>query len=489
MDLARYAVFKARTQEETPAIAFAGGVATYGHLMRAVESTLVELEALSIPSGGLVAININNPFHHTVVMLALCLAGLPSASVSSVAHVQHAGVVPAACLTDRPNFELPGSRNVTIDDGWFLIDPTRPVDYTALLSRAGFGSKDEVVRVVFSSGTTGVPKAVAMTGRVLETSMAHGELAQAGPHTHSVRALNMMGFSTVGSIIAVLIVLSRGGLIAFTYSPGDALNLIRAFQIEILSCAVGQLQSLLQTLGDRTGPPSLKTLIASGSKIPRPLLMEARARLCTNVNVMYGSTEAGPITFGTGAALDFAEGAAGHLLPWVTLEVVDEQDRAVTPGADGIIRIRSDEQSHYLNPSPQTDALFRDGWFYPGDVGKLYPDGLVVITGRVNEVINRGGQIVAPESVEAILSNLPGVKDVAVFGVPDPTGLEQIWAAIVSDQWVDAHGMREIVGARMPDRRPDHIIQVDSIPRNEMGKIRRHELRQDVLAKRNGGKA
>jgi acyl-coenzyme A synthetase/AMP-(fatty) acid ligase len=292
----------------------------------------------------------------------------------------------------------------------------------------------------------------------------------------------MMGFSTVGSIMALLMALSRGGLIAYAHDPADALRLIRAFQIEILACAVVQLQSLLRAVEGKTAPTALRTIIASGSKIPRPLMLEARARLCPNVNVMYGSTEAGPITFGTGAALDRYEGSAGYVLPWVEVETVDAEGSRVPPGSDGIVRLRSSEQSHYLVPTPETDAMFKDGWFYPGDVGRLYRDGLLAITGRVGEMINRGGVIVAPDMVEEVLRSIDGVTDVAVFGAPDDQGIDEIWAAIVSTQWIDAQAIKAVAAVRLPDRTPDHVVQVEAIPRNEMGKIKRQELREQVLS-------
>lgn len=484
MDLAKYALFQARLRESEPAIAFAGGVATYGLLARAVAAAVDRLGPVEVPAGGFVAITVSNPFRHTVLMLALALMGIPSASISGRAQVEFSGVTPAVCLSDKPDFSLPGCTTHLVHDDWFSIDPEKPVNYDRLLGLKGFTDPSSLVRVIFSSGTTGYPKAVAMTLGVLEASITHGEMTQAGPHQHAFRAINMMGFSTVGSIIAILIVLSRGGVLAFSYDAGDALRLIRAFQIEILSCAVVQLQSVLKALGTGTPPGSLKTVIASGARIAAPLLLEARARLCPNVNVMYGSTEAGPISFGTGAALDQHEGSAGFVLPWVTLEIVDGDGQKVSAGSDGIIRLRTAEQSTYLVASPETDAMFRDGWFYPGDVGQLHADGMLVITGRSSEIINRGGVIAAPDMIEGVLRTIPGIKDAAVFGAPDAQGVDEIWAALVSDQWVDPNAIKAVAAVRLPDRKPDHVVQVESIPRNEMGKIRRAELRETVLRAR-----
>ena len=483
MQLAKYAIFQARMRESEPAIAFAGGVATYGLLAKGVEACLVQLQRLDLAPGDVVALLVRNPFHHAALILALALLGRASASITGRAQVEFSGALPAVTLTDVPEFQLPGSRVVAIGDDWFEVDPTRPADYAKLLALPGFEKPDDVVRVSFSSGTTGYPKAVGISLRSLELSSLHGLITQAGPHQHAFRALNMMGLSVAGSITALMIVLGHGGLLVLSSQPEEALRLTRAFQVEIIIAAVVQLQGLLKAVEGQPLPSSLRTVIAGGSRIMPALRLKVRAELCSNLNIMYASTEGGLITFGTAASLERQEGAAGHVLPWVTLQTVDAADRPVTPGTDGIIRLKSAEQSYYLSPTPETDAMFRDGWFYPGDVGRLEADGLLSITGRVNEVINRGGVIVAPEMVEEVLRTIPGVKDVAVFGVPDSQGVEEIWAAIVSDSWVDAPAIRRIAAVRLLDRAPDRVVQVAAIPRTELGKVKRQELREQSTRK------
>lgn len=253
-------------------------------------------------------------------------------------------MVPEFVLSDEAGFELKGATVVAVDDSWFETDPAVPLDYRALLELPGFTEPEAFVRVVFSSGTTGYPKAVGTPLRVLEASLSHVEMMQAGPHQHALRGLNMMGFSTAGSLSALLIALARGGMLAFAHGPEDALRLIRAFRIEVLAAAVVQLRGVLQALGNEPPPPSLRTVIAAGASIPAQLLQETRGRLCPNLNVSYGSSEAGAMSFGTGAALERRPGSAGYVLPWVALEAVDADDRPVALGADGILRVRSPEQ-------------------------------------------------------------------------------------------------------------------------------------------------
>jgi acyl-CoA synthetase (AMP-forming)/AMP-acid ligase II len=127
--------------------------------------------------------------------------------------------------------------------------------------------------------------------------------------------------------------------------------------------------------------------------------------------------------------------------------------------------------------------MFKDGWFYPGDVGRIFPDGLVVITGRTNEVINRGGVIVAPEVIEEVLRLDPLVRDVAVVGVPNAAGIEEIWAAVVAEGPIDANAIAVRARDKLNEKVPDRILRIDAVPRNENGKVTRNALREQLIAR------
>src|SRR5207253_368022 len=119
------------------------------------------------------------------------------------------------------------------------------------------------------------------------------------------------------------------------------------------------------------------------------------------------------------------------VIPGEVIEIVGPDGLLLPPDQEGVIRVRSADISSYFVPTAEDDEIFKDGWFYPGDIGKLTPDGMVIITGRVNEVINRGGDKLAPEVIESTLRLMPEVTDAAVFAVPNT---DQIWAAVVGSQ-------------------------------------------------------
>jgi acyl-coenzyme A synthetase/AMP-(fatty) acid ligase len=477
MNLVKRIIFRARDNELDPAIAFSSGVATFRMLTQATAASVQVLQTLELSPGSIVMLDIHNPLHHMAMLLALALLGLPSASVGTAFVVEKAGVLPSLFLTDRDDLSLPGVTMLRIDDRWFVTDPAAPVDYAGLLALPGFASPDDVVRYVYSSGTTGFPKCVALTEpclelRVMSNSLMLAEAQGAGA------ALNMMGFSTIAGIMAPLIALPAGVMLCFASNYVEALHMIRLFNINVLAVAVIQLQGILKLVGGQAAPRSLRLVVAGGSKMPLRLLAEARAKLCSNVTLGYGSTEMGSMTSGSAAALERFEGSAGYLLPGVEMQAVDQDGREVSAGSDGIIRARSREAAYYVSDGGDRIEMFKDAWFYPGDVGRIYPDGLVVITGRTNEVINRGGIIVAPEVIEEVLRLDSRVQDIAVVGVLNAAGIEEIWAAVVSDAELDARTMIEASRPKLNEKVPDRIIRIDAIPRNENGKIKRNELRE-----------
>jgi acyl-coenzyme A synthetase/AMP-(fatty) acid ligase len=480
MRLAKQILFHARLNETAPAIATSAGVASYGVLVRMVDAAVAPLELLDLPRGTPVFLDIRNPLHHVVMMLALALMGLPSASVSSAFSVERAGVLPGVLLTDRDGMALGTIPVRQIDERWFAHDPKSAIDYARLDRLPGFAAPDDIVRYVYSSGTTGFPKCVALTQKVLEERTFH--LLLGTVQNRGGAGLLMLPFSTVASVQGIFLALPVGMLLCLPSGTAEGLEMARLFHVSVIALAVMQVRAVLAELGDRAPPPELKMVLVAGAKIPLALLNETRARLCSNVVTEYGSTEMGSITVGTPALLSRQEGAVGYPRPWVELEVVDDAGHPVPPGQDGIVRARSTELAFYITDGGDRLETIENGWFYPGDVGRILEDGLVVIAGRTSEVINRGGVIVAPEFVEEVLRLDPLVKDVAVVGVP-VDGIDEIWAAIVSEQPFDVQAMAQRAHARLNEKTPNRILRVEQIPRNEAGKVTRNVLREQLLAR------
>lgn len=484
MILFKQIVFHARVAPQDPAVAYSGGVASYGTLLAHVEAAVEALQTLDLPSGAMVMLDIHNPLHHVALIIALGLLGRPSASAPSADAIARSGVKPVLMLRDHDNPPPDGVAIRQIDERWFASDPQRQPDYQRLLALPGFASDDDVVRYVYSSGTTGIPKCIAVTGRVIERRALHN-LMTVGRGTGNA-ALNMLGFSTIAGIMAPMTALPLGVMLCFPSGPAEALNMIRLFNVSVLAIAVAQLNAVLAILGDAPPPPSLRRVFVTGSRLPLRLLHEAQRRLSSHVSVIYGSTEMGNMTGVDGPVLERFEGTVGYVRPWVDLQAVDAEGNLVPPGTDGILRVRSPEAAFYVDDGGDRLEMFADGWFYPGDVGRIHADGLVTITGRTNEVINRGGVIVAPEVIEDVLLRDPSVKEAGVVGVSVRDGMDEIWAAVVATDDFDAQAIADRARTTLNEKLPTRILRVDALPRAQSGKLQRGELRRQLIERLQG---
>lgn len=277
----------------------------------------------------------------------------------------------------------------------------------------------------------------------------------------------------------------NGSLLCFAGSGGEVLQMIRVFGVSYLSGSVAQVQGVMAALGTAPPPPSLRTVRLIGARLSLMHLKELRARLCNHVISVYGTTELGRVTNAEPHDLERHEGAVGMPLPFTTVEIVDEGGRPSPTGTDGAIRVKTDEMAVYVDAAGQTAPMAAaDGWFYPGDIGHLDADGALVVTGRSNEVINRGGVVVAPEAIEDVLRLDQRIVDVAVVGVPGASGLDEIWAAVVVREAIDAAAVITAAKAKLNEKAPDRVIVVPEIPRNVNGKPMRGAVREQLLGLR-----
>lgn len=482
MDFAKLIIYQASVGPERPALAFTGGVATYGVLAGAAAVAGERISVLGLGPGCLVAVDVRNPFHHATLLLALALQGAASVSVQNSFAIEETGIRIDALLQDDYSSPAPGLRTEKVDPSWFDHDRKQPPPVARLLGAPGMASESQVLRVVFSSGTTGRPKAVAITPAVLGRRFANASFTYGGTSLAGARVMSLMGFSTLPAFMSLFGTLCGGGLICYAPNAREALQIIQMFQVSVLSLTPHQLKSLVEAQGSAPPPASLQTLIVGGSRTPRSLAAAARARLCGNLMIGYGTTEAGSISHVHASAVDGVENAAGFVLPWAKLEAVDSDGNATPAGEEGLLRVSSNEMASYaLGSIDNLEPLDRD-WFYPGDIGAIREDGMVIVRGRSSELINRGGAIVAPDLVEQVLNASPMVADSAAFGATGPSGFEEIWAAVVPATGYDAQALLAYCRAKLADKTPDKLIAIDRIARNDMGKIMRHEVRNMVLS-------
>lgn len=338
----------------------------------------------------------------------------------------------------------------------------------------------ETLRIVFSSGTTGRPKAVAL-GRDMERAMdaALDSWVQAAP------SLCLMDTGTVAGVGEFFLSVKAGVPYLSTAGHDDAaiVRLIDAAQVRTLRGSPNQLAALVDEL-DAQGRtiPSVATVISSGTFLP-PRVAE-RIRAVTEGCMLltgYGSTEAGSGAQRVYTSADPYD--AGQIARGTTLEIVDDQHRPVPAGVTGRIRYRSfGMATGYLGDPEATASAFHEGWFYPGDLGHLREDGGLTLAGRESERLNAGGVKVDPSRIDHVALGHPGVREASSFAFPDESGLDRIGLAIVADEDVDTAALVQLLAREFTVAAPSLVVRVGEIPRTATGKPRRGELAALIAA-------
>src|ERR1051325_10751066 len=196
------------------------------------------------------------------------------------------------------------------------------------------------------------------------------------------------------------------------------------------------LSEILRAPKDELARNDEMRLISTGGPLSQALVEAAKARLTARIYNYIGATEVGGYTF---TPVESAEDLRWHrVIPSRRVEVVDDEGRALPVGQTGLVRVDlAAGVTGYLHDGAATRAFFRDGYFYPGDLGMFRDDGRLALQGRVTDVINIWGQKIASAPIEQTLERTLGVSGVCVFSAQSETLEEQVQVAIETDRAID----------------------------------------------------
>jgi acyl-CoA synthetase (AMP-forming)/AMP-acid ligase II len=337
--------------------------------------------------------------------------------------------------------------------------------------------------VVFTSGTSGAPKGVLLTrGNLVACATA---VAAAQQLTPADRALNALPLAHVNAPVVALLatVLSGGDLVQLRrFDPGQFWRLSFLHSVTWANLVPPLIATLARYPRAVEGSPSasLRFVRSASAPLPVPVLAAFEREFGVAVVESYGISEAASqVTINDPPPGRRVPGAVGTPRG-VRLRLVDEQGAAVAPGEAGEVLVQGPTVMHgYLDDPEATARALRQGWLHTGDLGVLDHDGVLRLVGRRTELINRGGEKIAPRIVEEALLEHPAVVDAAAVGVPDPIYGEEIKAFVVVREGssLRERDLRAIASARLPlHARPRVWEIVPAIPRNAAGKIVRREL-------------
>lgn len=335
-------------------------------------------------------------------------------------------------------------------------------------------------RLILTSGTTGTPKIVSISAVNLRDRIKSLDQEFKTDYSSHTKLLNLIGIDTVGPFLISLLTWMRGGTVLFGEPDPNSVNKfnIPYFHSTIISASPAILRELVKNTVEVWPGKEHRQLRVGGSRLYTSLRDDAIRLIANRVQNTYGSTELGMIATCDASVLDYDPGAAGQVFRHVRVEIVDHNDMPVQNGETGRIRCKSPGMALAYENSVASDQ-FKNGWFYPGDIGTLSSTGWLSISGRDSEVINLGGGKFSSVDLESQLMNSCDLIDVCIVVIEQPENTE-LAVAVVTDDSVDLQNLRSSISSLLPIKAGFHLLRVPHLPRNAMGKLPRHKIIENI---------
>lgn len=497
MDLAHWIERHAAFTPEGVALRFCGRDLTYAAMAQEVRRAAVRLSANGVGPGDVVAyLGQNNPEMLSALFACARLGAMLMPLNWRLTPAEHARVFdlcPPRLLLAEPAFldharELLGARagvRMLLCDGPAAQRGGGDPETSAHdAPRPAAGATP--VLICHTSGSTGAPKAVVLS----QDSLFWNAVNSTHMHdlTSADRVLTTLPMFHVGGLnIQTLPALHAGASVTLhgKFEPGAAIEAIERERITLTVLVPAQLVAMMEHPRWAQADLSSLRMITTGSTIvPESFVRRVQERGLRLIQI-YGSTETGPIAaYQRVADAERKAGSAGLPALHCELRVVGEDGRDRPAGAEGEIIVRGPNvMQRYLNAPAATAAALREGWYHSNDVGYFDDDGYLYVVARKNEMIISGGENIFPAELENILAECPAIREACVIGVQHDRWGEMVVAVVALQPGaeMDEAGVLSLFTGRIARyKHPRAVRFVDALPRNELGKIKRSDLRVAV---------
>ena len=345
---------------------------------------------------------------------------------------------------------------------------------------------DDAINVQFTSGTTGSPKGATLSHcNILNNGYEAGKGMRLTPEDRLCIPVPL--YHCFGMVLGVLAAMTHGATIVFPAPVFDPLSTLQAVQDEKCTALHGVPTMFVTELDhpefSSFDVSSLRTGIIAGAPCPEELMKRIIGEMhMENVLIGYGQTELSPINHMTlpEDTLENRTQTVGRPIPHIEVKIVDGDDRVVPIGEQGEICTRgySVMKGYWNDPEKNAETII-DGWLHSGDLGTMDEHGYVRITGRIKDMIIRGGENIYPREIEEFLFTNPKVSEVQVFGVPDLRMGEEVcaWIQLRQGETATEEEIREYCRGQISHYKiPRYVRFVDGYPMTVTGKIRKIEM-------------
>jgi acyl-CoA synthetase (AMP-forming)/AMP-acid ligase II len=347
-------------------------------------------------------------------------------------------------------------------------------------------SEDDPFAVLLTSGTTGFPKGCLSTQRTFVFHCINNAVEK-GLGVHDTAILSSPIYFNAGRSFTLGIIYFGGTMILHErFDAEEVLKTVEREKVTYIGAVPTMCERMLHVLESKKfQTSSLRCLAITGGKVHPSVLEDLRKKLTPNIYRTYASTDSGQMAISKPADMDHKPNAAGRPVWCVDLRIVDESDQPVKVGEIGEIICQSPlaTEGYYKNPEA-TNASFRDGWFYTGDLGYFDEEGYLFVAGRKKDMIKSGGISIYPLEIESVIYSHPDILEAAVIGVPDAQWGEAAKAVVVlkTGSSMQAEDLMAFCKARLAGYKvPKSVEFQNALPHTDVGKVNKVKLKEILL--------
>jgi fatty-acyl-CoA synthase len=368
----------------------------------------------------------------------------------------------------------------------------RAEDFARLAAVAKELQPDDAVNIQFTSGTTGLPKGATLSHfNILNNGYFVGRALQLTERDRMCIPVPL--YHCFGMVMGNLGCVTHGAAMVYPAEWFDPLRTLEAIEAECCTVIYGVPTMFIAELEHqefaRFDLRTLRTGIMAGAPCPIEVMRRViRDMHAEQITIAYGMTETSPVSFqsSTTDTIERRVATVGRIHPHLQVKVVDAQGRVAPRGTPGEILTRGySVMKGYWDDAQRTrEAVDVDGWMHTGDLGELDEQGYCTITGRLKDMLIRGGENVFPREVEEFLYRHPKVQAVQVFGVPDEKYGEEVcaWVQIKPGMDASAEEMREFCRGQIARHKiPRYVHFVTDFPMTVTGKVQKFIMRERML--------
>lgn len=374
-----------------------------------------------------------------------------------------------------------------------LLDRGRTVDVRDLTEAARRLKPTDAINIQYTSGTTGFPKAATLTHRNLLLNAYYvGDCQRFTPQDRI--CIPVPFYHCFGCVLGTMCAVVHGAAMIIPAESFAAVPTMEAIERERATAIYGVPTMFIAQLQDATFAgrdfSSLRTGIMAGSPCPIEIMRQVIDRMHAHeMTIAYGLTEFSPVITQTRTEdpVELRVETVGRPLPGVEVQVIDHATGAVlSDNQQGELCARGHGVmlGYYKDPAATAAAIDSQGWLHTGDLAVRLSNGYFRITGRIKDMVIRGGENIYPREIEEFLFTHPAIEQVAVCGVPDPKYVEELcaWIKLKAGCCASADEIRDHCRRNLAHYKvPRHVKFVDAFPQTVTGKIQKFRIRELMI--------